>query len=141
MIQVTPSIAIGEDEIQEQFIRASGPGGQHVQKTETAVQLRFDALHSPNLPDEVRARLIRLAGRRMSAAGVLIIEAQRFRSQLLNREDALARLLALIVQATERPKTRHQTKPTQASRRRRLDGKRRRGETKRGRGGPVDGNE
>jgi ribosome-associated protein len=103
MIQVTNSIALHEDELQESFIRASGPGGQNVNKVESAVQLRFDVRHSPSLPDHVKERLERLAGRRLTNDGVLIITAQRFRTQERNREDALERLVALIRQATERP--------------------------------------
>jgi ribosome-associated protein len=133
MIQITPTIAINESEIQEEFIRASGPGGQNVNKVATAVQLRFDVLHSPTLPDEVRERLIRLSGRRMTDDGVLILVARRFRTQERNRQDAMNRLIALIRKATEKPKPRRRTRPTLASKERRLDIKRRRSETKRGR--------
>lgn len=134
MIQVTPAIAIDDKEIEEDFLRASGPGGQHVNKTETAVQLRFNVLHSPSLADDVRIRLIRLAGKRMSNDGVLIIQAQRFRSQAQNRQDALARLLALIAKAADIPKPRRQTRPSKASKERRLTSKRKRSDTKRARG-------
>jgi len=130
MIHVTPNIAIDEREIQETFIRASGPGGQNVNKVATAVQLRFDVAHSPSLPDDVRERLIRLAGRRMTEEGVLIIEARRFRTQDRNRQDAIDRLVALIRKASEKPKPRRKTKPRLASKERRLEAKRRRGETK-----------
>jgi len=130
MIHITPTLSIDESELQEQFIRASGPGGQNVNKVETAVQLRFDAGHSPSLPEDVRARLAKLAGRRMTEDGMLIIEAKRFRTQGRNREDALQRLVELIRQATEVPKPRKKTKPTKASEKRRLETKQRRGDAK-----------
>ncbi|GEO13287.1 alternative ribosome rescue aminoacyl-tRNA hydrolase ArfB [Microvirga aerophila] len=135
MIQVTHSIALDEAELQESFIRASGPGGQNVNKVESAVQLRFDVRQSPSLPDDVKERLERLAGRRLTNDGVLIITAQRFRTQERNREDALERLIELIRQATERPKPRSPTRPTLASKRRRLEAKGRRSEIKKGRSG------
>ena len=131
MIRVTPRIGIDEAEIVERFVRAGGPGGQHVNKVSTAVQLRFDVRHSPSLPAEVRERIARLAGRRMTSRGVLVIEARRYRTQERNRQDALARLVALVRRAAQRPKRRRKTKPTQASRERRLESKRRRGATKR----------
>ncbi len=131
MIQITPAIAIDEGEIQEEFIRASGPGGQNVNKVATAVQLRFDVAHSPSLPDDVRQRLARLAGRRMTEEGVLIIEARRFRTQARNRQDAVDRLVALIRKAAEKPRPRRKTSPTPASKRQRLEDKHRRGEIKR----------
>jgi len=131
MIQITPAIAIDEGEIQEEFIRASGPGGQNVNKVATAVQLRFDVAHSPSLPDDVRQRLVRLAGRRMTEEGVLIIEARRFRTQARNRQDAVDRLVALIRKAAEKPRFRRKTGPTPASKRRRLEAKHHRGEIKR----------
>ena len=134
MIQITPELAIHEGEIQEEFIRASGPGGQNVNKVASAVQLRFDAARSPSLPEDVRKRLARLAGKRMTAEGVLIIEARRYRTQSRNRDDAMERLLALIKRAAEPPKPRVKTKPTAASNERRLAVKRRRSETKRLRG-------
>jgi len=135
MIQVTNSIALDEDELQESFIRASGPGGQNVNKVESAVQLRFDVRQSPSLPEDVKARLVRIAGRRMTNDGVLIITAQRFRAQERNREDAVARLVEMIRQATERPKPRRPTRPTLASKKRRLEAKGRRSEIKKGRSG------
>lgn len=134
MINVTNTIALDEAEIQESFIRASGPGGQNVHKVSSAVQLRFDVRHSPSLPDEVRARLEKLAGSRLTGDGVIVITAQRFRTQERNREDALARLLDLIRQATERPKPRRPTRPTLASKHRRLEAKGRRSDIKKGRG-------
>ena len=133
MIQITPTIAIDEREIREEFIRATGPGGQNVNKVATAVQLRFDVAHSSSLPEEVRARLIRLSGRRMTDDGVLILVARRFRTQERNRQDAMDRLIALIRKATQKPKRRRKTRPSLASKERRLDIKRRRSETKRGR--------
>ena len=126
MIRITDTIAIDEREIEESFIRASGPGGQNVNKLATAVQLRFDVQHSPSLPAELRERLKRLAGRRVTRAGVLVITAQRHRTQERNRADALNRLVTLIRDAAVRPKRRRATKPTAASRRRRLEAKKRR---------------
>ena len=131
MIRITASITLDKREIQEDFVRASGPGGQNVNKVSTAVQLRFDVARSPSLPETVRARLSVLAGRRLTNDGVLIIEAERFRSQKRNRDDALQRLVTLIVEAAEIAPTRHATRPTLASRKRRLESKQRRGDTKR----------
>ena len=134
MIQITPELAIHEGEIQEGFIRASGPGGQNVNKVASAVQLRFDVARSPSLPEDVRERLAKLAGKRMTAEGVLIIAARRYRTQSRNRDDAMERLVALIKRAAESPKPRIKTKPTRVSRERRLAIKRRRSEIKRLRG-------
>jgi ribosome-associated protein len=130
MIRVTPHIAIDEREIEESFVRASGPGGQNVNKLSTAVQLRFDVRHSPSLPGDVRARLERLAGARLTRDGVLVIIAQRHRTQARNRDDALDRLLDLIRQAAVAPIKRRATRPTKASRERRIEGKKRRGSVK-----------
>lgn len=134
MIRITPYLALDEGEIKLQFIRASGPGGQNVNKVSSAVQLRFGAAHSPSLPEDVRARLMRLAGSRLTNEGEVVIEAKRFRTQERNREDAIARLVELIRRATEKPKPRVATRPTLASKKRRLEAKKQRGEIKRGRG-------
>jgi ribosome-associated protein len=136
MIRITPSIAIDEREIQEEFIRSSGPGGQHVNKVATAVKLYFNAVNSPSLPEDVRTRLIRLAGRRITDDGVIVLDARRFRSQERNRQDARDRLAALIRKAAERPPTRRKSHPTAASRTRRLEDKRRRAAIKRTRRAP-----
>jgi ribosome-associated protein len=134
MIRVNAQIELDEREIQEDFVRASGPGGQNVNKVSTAVQLRFDVVNSPSLPEPVRARLITLAGRRVTQDGVLILSADRYRSQRRNRDDALERLIELIREACEVDKPRRPTRPTLASKKRRLDSKLRRGETKKMRG-------
>jgi ribosome-associated protein len=126
MVRITPTIAIDEREIEESFIRASGPGGQNVNKLSTAVQLRFDVRRSPSLPNDVSIRLQRLAGRRLTKDGVLVITAQRHRTQERNRDDALARLIELIREAAVPPKPRRATKPTAAARAKRLAGKKRR---------------
>ena len=137
-IWITGRLAIDPGEIHESFIRAAGPGGQHVNTTSSAVQLRFDVRHSPSLPDDVRARLERLAGQRLTRDGVLVLTAQGQRSQKRNREEALARLVALVRSAARPPAKRKPTKPTKSSKRRRLDDKKRRSETKRLRGRPTD---
>lgn len=137
-MRVTRSIVINETELVERFIHASGPGGQNVNKVATAVELRYDVLRSSALSDSVRARLVALAGKKISGDGVLVIAAQRFRSQARNRADARQRLAELIRAAATPPRTRHATKPTRASKRRRLDDKRRRGELKRERRGNDD---
>jgi ribosome-associated protein len=139
VIRITDRIALDEREISESFMRASGPGGQKVNKVETAVQLRFDVRRSPSLPDTVRERLTRLAGSRLTDDGVLILTAQRFRSQDRNRQDALERLIALIRKAAEPPPPpRRPTRPTLAAKRRRLEGKTRRADVKRSRGRPGE---
>ncbi|MGQ9365726.1 alternative ribosome rescue aminoacyl-tRNA hydrolase ArfB [Azospirillum sp. ST 5-10] len=136
MIRVTHRISLDESELQEEFVRASGPGGQHVNKTSSAVQLRFDVAASPNIPPDVKARLVRLAGSRMTSEGVLILVGDSYRSQMRNREDVRERLIDLIRDATVVPKTRRPTKPTFGSKQRRLEGKAKRAEVKRGRQGP-----
>ncbi len=130
MIRVTRRMALDEGELDWSFVRAGGPGGQHVNKASTAVQLRFDAAGSANVPDEMLGRLKRVAGRRMTADGVVVIEARRYRSRERNRQDALDRLVKLLRRASQRPKKRRKTKPTRASKQRRLEEKRRRGRTK-----------
>ncbi|WP_456306792.1 alternative ribosome rescue aminoacyl-tRNA hydrolase ArfB [Paracraurococcus lichenis] len=138
MIPVTPRISLEESELQEEFLRSSGAGGQNIQKVETAVQLRFDVARSPNLPEPVRERLLRLGGRRVTKEGVLVITAQRHRTQERNREDARERLFALIREAaTPPPPPRRPTRPTLGSKVRRLEGKTKRGDVKRLRGKPV----
>jgi ribosome-associated protein len=129
MIQVTESISINEDEIQEEFVRSSGPGGQNVNKVSTAVRLRF-SIESPSLPGPVQERLKSLAHNRISEAGILIIDAHRFRTQAANREDALDRLVGLIRQAAEEPKIHRRTRPTLGSKERRLQAKHHRSDTK-----------
>ena len=131
MIHITESAWIREEELEESFVRGSGPGGQHVNKGSSAVQLRFNVRAAPGLSEELKSRLERLAGRRLTAEGVLVISAQRHRTQEANRADARERLFELIRRAAERPKTRRPTRPTRASKRRRLEEKSRRGEAKR----------
>jgi ribosome-associated protein len=131
MLRVTPHLSIDEDEIVFDFVTASGPGGQNVNKVASAAQLRFDASRSPALNPALRARLAKLAGRRMTKDGVIVIQAQRFRSQEQNRRDALDRLVALLASAAVVPKARRRTRPTLAAKERRLTAKRHRSERKR----------
>ena len=131
MIPITPTIALDENEIQIEFIRSSGPGGQNVNKVATAAQLRFDVRHSPSLPDEVRERLIRVAGNHMTDEGVLLINARQFRTQDRNRQDAVNRLVEMLRRAAYKPAARQKTRPTLGSKQRRLESKRRQSTTKR----------
>jgi ribosome-associated protein len=133
-LEITPTLIIPDEELTERFVRASGPGGQHVNKTSTAVELRFDVQASPSLPDEVKARLVKLAGSRLTLEGVLVLFAQGARSQEMNRQEARARLAELIRRATERPKPRRPTKPTYSSKLKRLEAKSQRSGVKSGRG-------
>lgn len=134
MLQITSRIAIDESELDERFVRSSGPGGQNVNKVATAVELRFDAARSPAIDDAVRERLRRVAGTRMTADGVVVIDARRYRTQARNREDARARLVELLREAASPPRPRRRTRPTAASKTRRIDAKVRRAETKKTRG-------
>ncbi len=136
MIRITKTIEIDPGEIREKFIRASGPGGQNVNKVATAVQLRFDVKKSPALPEDVRVRLLKLGGQRITQRGILIIDARRYRTRERNRQDAVDRLSDLIRRAAIKPKARRKTKPSLASKERRLDAKKRRGRVKSLRG-PV----
>ncbi len=131
MIQITDTVCINEDEIQLDFMRSSGPGGQNVNKVSTTVQLRFHVHESATLTDEIRQRLIRIAGQKMTEDGVLIIKARRFRSQEKNRKDAIQRLVDLIRKATVKPKPRRKTRPSPAAKERRLSTKKKRGQIKR----------
>src|SRR5262245_6717567 len=140
MLAVTPQLRIDESELHETFVRASGPGGQNVNKVATAVQLRFNVRRSPSLPPAVRERLLRLAAHQLTAEGEVIIEAKRFRTQERNRQDARDRLAALVRRAAAAPKTRRATRPTPAARQRRLENKRQRGQLKRlRRSGALEG--
>lgn len=134
MLEITPSIQIDERELQLEFVRASGPGGQNVNKVATAVQLRFD-VRASSLPDDVKNRLIKSAGKRVTNEGVLVIEARRFRRQEQNRDDAIQRFVELVRKAAVKPKPRRRTKPTPASKEKRLKAKRERGEVKKFRQG------
>ena len=133
-IRVGPRVTIEESELVERFVRASGPGGQNVNKVATAVQLRFDVARSPSLPEDVRERLRRLAGNRLTDDGVLVIDARRFRTQERNRRDALERLVALVERALVAPRPRKATRPTRGSKERRLAAKQQRGKVKQLRG-------
>ena len=135
MIRITDTISIDEDEIEDSFVRSSGPGGQNVNKLSTAVQLRFDVRHSPSLPNDVALRLMRLAGKRLTKDGVIVIIAQTARTQERNRAEARERLIELIREASVRPVPRRATKPTQASKKKRLEGKKIRSDIKKMRGG------
>ena len=123
MIRVTDTITLDEKEIAEAFVRSSGPGGQNVNKVSTAVQLRFSVAGSPSMPEEVRVRLMKLAGKRVTSEGILVIDAQRFRTQLRNRQDAMQRLVDLIRKAAEKPRLRRRTKPPAGARELRLEAK------------------
>lgn len=133
MISITPNIHLDEKELRFRFVRAAGPGGQNVNKVATAVELSFDVSRSPSLPDQVRERLVHLVGKRVSRGGVLTIDARRYRTQERNRQDAIERLVRWLQRAAESPKPRHKTRPSPAAKARRLDEKRHRGGTKRGR--------
>ena len=130
MIHIDPSISVPLKELALSFVHSSGPGGQNVNKVATACQLRFDVARSPSLPEAVKQRLIRLAGRRVTGDGVLLIDARRFRTQHRNRQDAIDRLTKLLQRAARPPKPRKKTRPTLASREKRLEKKRRRAQTK-----------
>jgi len=135
MLEITPNLSIDERELQFEYIRASGPGGQNVNKVATAVQLRFDILNSPSLASDLKGRLIQLAGKRANTDGFLIIEARSFRTQEQNREDAIRRFIELVKRSIIKPKSRVKTKPTKTSKEKRLKEKRQRGEVKKNRQG------
>jgi ribosome-associated protein len=141
VIPVTADISVDEREIRFEYIRASGPGGQKVNKSSSAVQLRFDVIGSQSLPEDVRARLTAIAGRKISEEGILVIEAKRFRSQDQNRQDAVRRLCSLIRQAARKPRYRKPTRPGGAARERRLEEKKRRSDLKKQRGRPDVGDD
>ena len=138
MIRITPQLALNEDELSFRFVRASGPGGQNVNKVSSAVELRFDVAGSTALSNEIRQRLGKLAGKRLSADGILLIDAHRFRTQGMNRKDAIARLVALLQAAAVSPKTRTATRPSRAARAARLETKRKSSLTKQSRRGNID---
>ena len=139
MIEITPALSLNDNEVRLDYIRASGPGGQNVNKVATAVQLRFDVPGSPSLPPQVKTRLVKLAGSRMTESGMLLIEAKRYRTQEQNRTDAIARLVALVQKALEAPKPRRATRPSLASQTRRVETKKKRGAIKKNRGfGPKE---
>lgn len=136
MLTISRSIHIPESELVERFLRADGPGGQHVNRTESAVELRFDVINSPSLPEALRTRVLERADRRLTGEGVLVIQARRFRDQARNREDARDRLVEVIREVLQPPARRIATKPTRGSKERRLAGKQQRGQIKKGRGKP-----
>jgi len=138
MLEITPNLSIADDELVERFVRSSGPGGQNVNKVASAVELRFDALNSPSLPEDLRARLLARRDRRITDEGVIVISAQRFRTQERNREDARERLAALILAANHVAKKRVATRPTRASKERRLGAKKERSQVKTGRSARWD---
>ncbi len=137
-LEINPTIQLKVEEIQINYVQAAGPGGQNVNKTATAAQLRFDVIQSTSLPEEVKLRLLKLGGRRITAEGILLIEARRFRTQEANREDALKRLSDLVRKAGEKPRKRKATRPSQLSREQRLQAKKKRSEIKKTRHGELE---